>query len=361
MSSNLTESVCFDASRFRPFKGNSVYALSLIQELAKHSQFTKLTLLSSPQNFEFFSPLASFPNVQVRLKGRSNGGRLLARSADEQHDLYHLPGGQEALFELGTRIKPQIFTFHDANYLQGKGGYTWKQYKILSTIAMAERAAGIVFISQFAKKEFCRITRLRKCLERIPHRVIWNGCGFPDLGIRKDTGDGPWICFANQTHKRADIAIAAHQRYRESHGGNDRLIVIGQNSGQLATHKSVEFRSHLSWQELIATVRSAKGLLFPSEYEGFGLPVLEAALCGVPVISNDLPAVREIFDDAISYAPNNSVSEYAHWMGMYHKSEENIAAMATVAWQRARRITWRRCAEELVDFYKEVSTTYYNS
>ena len=361
VSSNWPQSINLDASAFRPYKGNSVYTLCLVRELSRLGRFSRLTVQTSERNHAFFAALEGEVNVNLLPVKRGRLNRFVGRPIEADHDLSHLPGGQEPIFRRGRNLCPSIFTFHDANYLQGKGPVLWRVYKILSIAAMLRRSTGVIFISRFAKDEFCRIPTFERRIASVPHRVIWNGSDFPCIEPGATLKSGPWICFSNQSHKRPDIAIAAfEERWCQRRRDNESMVVIGRRPTGFTSCAPVEFRADLGQSKLIETVSAAKGLLFPSEYEGFGLPVLEAAVSGVPVIANNLPAVREVFGDAISYAKNNSVGEYVAWMNKFDQQPSVVLARSRLAWERARQITWRRCAVDVAEFYNEAAEKYIN-
>ncbi len=354
MSCSDSLSICLDASAFRPYKGNSVYTLNLIRELSKQDKIARIIVRVSDENREYYSSLGGECGVDLVTVRCGRLDRLVDRLPRDGYDLFHQPGGQEPILKLRQGACPSVFTFHDANYLRGHGGFIWKAYKILSTAAMLNRASGLIFISEFSRSEFCKIRSFQRFLTKLPHRIIWNGCSFPSAEPAPLPRSGPWICFANQAHKRSDIVISAFNEWRKGRGGSEKLVVIGTPPQGFENQAFVEFQSKLSAGDLVKLVGQAKGLLFPSEYEGFGLPVLEAAISGTPVIANELPAIREVFGDTVAYASKNAVSEYVLWMNMFDDAPNVVTSQARRAWVRAKGITWQRNAEKVADFYCEV-------
>jgi glycosyltransferase involved in cell wall biosynthesis len=101
-----------------------------------------------------------------------------------------------------------------------------------------------------------------------------------------------------QPSKRADLAIEAH-RAAAARVAHD-LVMVGGASGNYPGSRpdglpaTVRWVGRLSDADLAAVYSGSSGLLFPSEYEGFGLPPVEALACGAPVASSELPVLREV-------------------------------------------------------------------
>lgn len=101
-------------------------------------------------------------------------------------------------------------------------------------------------------------------------------------------------------------------------------------------------------EDVAALYAGALGFCFPSRYEGFGMPVLEAAAAGVPVIASDIPALREVMGDAALYAPATDV---VAWTGALRRLvfepelraacvEKGRARVALFSWELTAKKTW---------------------
>lgn len=117
----------------------------------------------------------------------------------------------------------------------------------------------------------------------------------------------PYILFIGniKRHKGLRTLIAAYQLAR-SRGFNKKLVIVGdfkniRSKDQEAetlfrtSQALIEFRSDVSNEELFQLIADAEGLVQPSEYEGFGIPPLEAMTLGVPAIVSDIPVFREVY------------------------------------------------------------------
>lgn len=114
------------------------------------------------------------------------------------------------------------------------------------------------------------------------------------------------------------------------------------------------FLGHVADPELWALYDRARAMLFPSRYEGFGLPVLEAMGRGCPVLCGPLPSLREIGGDAIATAAL-TVDEFGVAMRRLTIDEAWRAQLANAGRKRATDFSWTRCARETLAVYRSLS------
>ncbi|HEX6199343.1 MAG TPA: glycosyltransferase family 1 protein [Thermoanaerobaculia bacterium] len=106
---------------------------------------------------------------------------------------------------------------------------------------------------------------------------------------------------------------------------------------------------------LAALYRGARLFVFPSRYEGFGLPVLEALAAGVPVVASDLPVVRELAAGAALYAPPMDVEAWVRQVERLLDDPELARRLAEAGGERARRYTWGAAAEAYAEIFREAA------
>lgn len=122
---------------------------------------------------------------------------------------------------------------------------------------------------------------------------------------------------------------------------------------RLGLQQTVRFLNRIPEQDLPLLYNGAQAFVFPSLYEGFGLPVLEAMACGTPVVTSDRASLPEIVGDAgIIVDPLDSSAIAAAILRLI---EDRPAArqLAQAGIQRAQRFSWRRCAEAHLKVYRE--------
>jgi len=132
---------------------------------------------------------------------------------------------------------------------------------------------------------------------------------------------------------------------------SDRLMEVAKKSDY---DKNIKFIGFLSWEELVGCYQAASAFVFPSLYEGFGLPPLEAMACGVPVISSNTSSLPEVVGDAgILLDPKDANS----WVKNIKKILDNKEFAKTLSKKgliQAKKFSWEKCAKETIKVYKEV-------
>jgi glycosyltransferase involved in cell wall biosynthesis len=102
-------------------------------------------------------------------------------------------------------------------------------------------------------------------------------------------------------------------------------------------------------RELRALYEHALALVFPSRYEGFGLPPIEAMMCGCPVIISDQPALVEVGGGATLGCGMDDVAGLARLMRELHENDALRGKLAAAGRERAARYTWAAAARRLLD------------
>ena len=118
---------------------------------------------------------------------------------------------------------------------------------------------------------------------------------------------------------------------------------------------SVVLPGHLPDDAVADVYRGAAAVVIPSRAEGFGLPVLEAMACGVPVVCSDIPVLHEIADGVAIFADPNSADSFAAAMlaALDHTREEGRVQHGI---ERAQQFSWRRAAEDTIAVYERALT-----
>jgi glycosyltransferase involved in cell wall biosynthesis len=153
----------------------------------------------------------------------------------------------------------------------------------------------------------------------------------------------PANAWPHKNHERLFEAIALLRREHR----DLRLVLTGEHAD---VPDYVDVRGRLSLDELVDLYQRASAVVFPSLYEGFGQPVLEALACACPVGCSDLPPLREVAGDAAVYFdPLDSES-------IASATLEAIARGGSAGPERASRFTWDACARKHDAVYRELAS-----
>jgi glycosyltransferase involved in cell wall biosynthesis len=168
--------------------------------------------------------------------------------------------------------------------------------------------------------------------------------------------------------KRLDVLLRVFDGVRREFPSARLVRVGGAFDGsqlrlieELRLGGSIVVLPFLGERVLAAVYRAAALLLQPSEREGFGLPVVEAAACGLPVLASDLPVLREVGGRATTYRAVGDVEAWtAAALGLLKERGEDHtrwSARRAEGVSHASRFSWEEYARRMVSIYRELSQT----
>jgi glycosyltransferase involved in cell wall biosynthesis len=227
-------------------------------------------------------------------------------------------------------------------------------------------ADALVFISENSRRDFHTILPKVQRLQKLPSIVLPLASRFPTLQeARASFHPGPWLSIgALEPRKNFDLLLDAYEIYRRESKIKRQLVLAGgkgwKSEGtwnrikELQRIGAVKHRGYVPDSELQGLYQQAFCLVFPSHYEGFGLPVLEAMSQGCPVISAGNSSLPEVGAGAICYWDGESAATLAGAMLQLERNEENYLRQSKEGLERAGLFSWERTALELRKFYDQV-------
>lgn len=233
-------------------------------------------------------------------------------------------------------------------------------------------AAAVITISEFSRREI--VERYRVDPARVVVTPLAAGPGFRPL----DAGDvaerlarigieGPYVLAVGNVQPRKNLGrlLEAFAALRRRVDLPHRLVLVGRRAYRgdaiLARQEALGIARHVvatgyvADDDLVALYNGADAFVYPSLYEGFGLPVLEAMACGAPVITSGTTALPEVAGDAAELVDPRSVDELAAALGRVLADPARRADLRDRGLRRARRFSWRRLAEQTLAAYKRAA------
>lgn len=238
---------------------------------------------------------------------------------------------------------PAVLTVQDLSFEREPGLMSFKDRLTFKLIVRrsVKRAARVLAISERTKRDLVELYGVD------PARIVVTPLGVDALfvpGGRREE----FLLFVGAIQERKDpraAAVAARELGR-------RLVVVGPAKDEGLADElrglGAELRGYVDRQELARLYRTAACLVFPSRYEGFGLPVLEAMASGTPVVAASDEAVREVADGAAVYAEPGELA--AAVRDALQRGEE----LGRAGIERARQFSWAETARRTAEVYREV-------
>jgi glycosyltransferase involved in cell wall biosynthesis len=238
---------------------------------------------------------------------------------------------------------PTVVTVHDLAILRAPEAFPrWHRLYGKAGLTRVLRAAdAVVAVSEFTKAEVVELAAVPA--ERI--RVVRNGVDsvFAPDGPR---ADGDYVLAVATLEPRKNLARAV-EAAREA--GIELRVVGARGWGGVDVDGWV---GEVPDAELAALYRGARCVVYPSLYEGFGLPVLEAMACGTPAVTSRGTAMEEVAGGAAVLVDPLSVDAIAAGIGEALARREALASDGLV---QARKHTWERAADSVVELWRELA------
>jgi glycosyltransferase involved in cell wall biosynthesis len=270
-----------------------------------------------------------------------------------------------------VRTWRSVVTVHDIAFLRFPELLTPESRVYYGRVGAAIRSADrTIAVSWHTARDVAE--RLRIPEDRI--RVVPNGVGrsfrpVPDdldsRGRLQGLGvDGPYVLFVGTIEPRKNLPtlVRAFERVREA---VDVKLVVAGRAGWLAEASlaAIDSSPARGWivrveptdADLPLLYSRAQVLCLPSLYEGFGIPMVEAMACGVPVVASSGSALPEIGADAALYHDPTSVEALTEQLRRALTDTEQRAGMVRRGLARAASFTWERCAERTLRVYREAA------
>jgi glycosyltransferase involved in cell wall biosynthesis len=251
----------------------------------------------------------------------------------------------------------QIVVIHDAQVFRRPDFFSWNYLMVHRSLGrLLSRTATIATVSEFSRRELAEVLHLPpSAIAVIPNSAEHFGATAPDFGIIDRLGLTPQKFFLSvgSMTKNKNISLAIEAAKLLGQPDVPLVVVGGDNSkvfqgGPTAVTPGVILAGRLSDGEIAALYARALAFVFPSLYEGFGVPPLEAMLFGCPVIASTADAVAETCGDAAAYFNPLDAQE------LRLRMLERMAAGKISPEERNRQLqrlavfSWQRSAEQLL-------------
>lgn len=353
------------------FTGIARYAVNLTRQMAKLDDALEITLLNpypdSPH--PWYQEFAGYPMRNLRLvpMAATLGNASLHRAAvDLGLDILHDPCGiAPFMWPTPRRRYKRVVTIHDAISLVTPEVQPLATRMIFNTLIPATRttADAIITVSQAAADDLVKYANLPAEKITVSPNGVDSAMPLSDEDIRTALNnleiDGDYILYVGNLAPRKNLSrvIDAFDAVR-TQGQDVKLVIVGAKNWRAneiiskAKHlDSVIFTGYVDEPSLHALYYGATLLAFPSLYEGFGLPALEAMVHGTPVLASTASSLPEIVGDAGVLVDPESTDAIMQGMMQLLTDESERQRLVALGYERAKQFTWQETARGTLELY----------
>ena len=365
--------IAIDARKLHDF-GIGTYIRNLLRGLARLDRQTEYVVLCRSRDAEAVGKLGdNFRGVIENARPYSFGEQVripLSLSRQRVH-LLHEP---HYVLPPATRCR-SVVTIHDCihlmfpQYLPSRLAHAYARVSMWSAVHKSSR---ILTVSEASKRDILRFFDVNPDKVAVIYNAIDERFLAPadeermDLIRQRYQLDHPFLLYVGniKPHKNLERLVDAFGRARARGLSELRLVIIGdeiskypplrQSVHRHRLDKYVRFLGFQPYDTLAAFYRLARAFVFPSIYEGFGLPPLEAMACGAPVVTSNISSLPEIAGDAAILVDPYEPQSIAEGITRAVSDESVRADLIQRGFARARDFSWQHSVAAIHRIYMDV-------
>lgn len=293
---------------------------------------------------------------------------LKEKKIDIYHSLKHITAFYASAKKIVTLhgvhlhyMMPELFKRHETLYWKIATSIALREYDRIVTVAFGER-------NFFVEKKGYPEEKFR--VTHTAGNERFSGTRNEDkLRKTKDRYklESPYILSVSRIHpiKNLDGAIEGYSIAKRKTGTRHKLVIAGGGTGsylskisnlvsQLDMKDDVQFLGHVPNEDLPDIYNQAEMFLLPSHYETFSIVLIEAMVCGLPVITSDIEDIKEVVGDAAMLVNPKNKHEIADAIVRILSSDELKKDLRAKSLARSKMFSWDRCAAETLKVYEEL-------
>lgn len=263
-----------------------------------------------------------------------------------------------------------VFTVHDLAFLKYPGCYSPKYRKFMEIVTQksVKKSTHIISVSESTKKDICAYYDIKPAkVNVIPLApALWHETNTESSAKFKSIG--PYFLFIGRLEERKNIVniIKAYELLLKERNVNHKLVLVGKMGANMQSiedaidslgnnKNKVILTGYIEDSQKRAAYESAEALVFPSLYEGFGLPILEAFACNTPVITSKSSSLPEAAGLAALYVDPKNPLEIAAAMSKLLRSKSLSIELIHKGKVQLKKFSWAETASKTMDLLTKVA------
>lgn len=265
----------------------------------------------------------------------------------------------------------KIITFHDLSFEDFKYSFNLKTrlwHKILRPKKEAKEADAIVAVSKFTRGQLIDEYGIEKKKIKVTYEAAGDNLrpidlpkGFEIIKRKYGLPENYFLCLST-LEPRKNIAgiIEAYLAWQEDTRVDVGLVIAGKkypeifSETKLKKHPNIHLTGFIDEEDKALLYQHSLAFLYPSFYEGFGLPILEAMQCGTPVITSNATAMPEVAGDAALLVNPNEPKELRNAMHEIYRDEQLRESLIKKGFEQAERFSWKKTAQQFLKNLEKV-------
>jgi len=346
--------------------GTGIYAASLLEALQQVAPEHEYHTFASARRWQMGQQKTLLSRAGVIYQDVLWTHAILPAQAARSHiDVLHTPAHVIPVLA----PCPTVVSILDALILKTPENFTrWhRNYARVFVPLSARQAAAILTISEHSKRDL--VETLKVSPDKVHVTYLAASPRFHPVAIA-DIYDAreqyaihkPFILSVGTLEPRKNITRLV-QAFAQLNRTDYQVIHVGPKGWQyddilaeaqrLGLQDTVRFLGHVPLDDLVKLYNAASLFVYPSLYEGFGIPVLEAMACGCPVITSNTSSLPEVAGDAAILIDPTDTQQLADAIQRVLEDRPLADSLNEKGLANARRFSWERCAQETLAVYRQ--------
>lgn len=261
---------------------------------------------------------------------------------------------------------PQVLVMHDLAYEHFKDHVPvlTRSYYQHYMPRYAHKATRIATVSEFSKSDIIKQYGIKPSLIDVVYNAakeVYQPVGLEtQLETKQRVANGcDYFVYVGSIHPRKNIArmLAAFEIFKHQTGSSKKMVIVGRMAwhykdvndalAKMKHRDDVLFAGHVEPEELGRIVASAYAMVYVSLFEGFGIPIVEAMSCRIPVITSNISSMPEAAGDAAILVDPTSTNDIAEAMIKLVANKQLYNSLVERGQQQLKKFSWQLSADKL--------------